>query len=413
MDVSSMTSISVLLRLLLLLLAVPASAAAADGKTEIGGHTKLRVVGQSYPSDSLFNDLFGDSSIDTQGDLRLNLDHRQSGWTFNANYQLVALHGASFRVPNDDRRWLDLTAVIDEGTESALLHRLDRLWVGYTSEKVVLRFGRQALSWGNGMFYAPMDLVNPFDPAAVDTEYKAGDDMLYAQYLQDNGSDIQGAHVVRRNALGGGVDRDAATTALKYHSFVGEGELDVLIARHYADDVIGVGASHALGGAHWSADIVATKTSFDTYVQLSTNLSYSWVWAGKNMSGALEYHFNGFGQNSSEYDPLSLAANPDLLRRLTRGESFTMGRHYLAGSILIEMTPLWTISPTLLLNVGDPSGLLQMVTGYSLSDNMSLLGSLNIPMGKSGSEFGGIEYGIPGRYLSSDGGVFAQLAWYF
>jgi hypothetical protein len=101
------------------------------------------------------------------------------------------------------------------------------------------------------------------------------------------------------------------------------------------------------------------------------------------------------------------------LRRLTRGESFAMGRHYLAASILIEVTPLWTISPSLLLNVGDPSGLLQLVSSYSLSDNMSLLASLNIPMGKSGSEFGGIESGIAGRYLSSDGGVFAQLAWYF
>jgi hypothetical protein len=38
-----------------------------------------------------------------------------------------------------------------------------------------------------------MDLVNPFDPASIDTEYKAGDDMLYVQYLQDNGNDMQAA----------------------------------------------------------------------------------------------------------------------------------------------------------------------------------------------------------------------------
>ena len=63
-----------------------------------------------------------------------------------------------------------------------------------------LRFGRQALSWGNGLFYAPMDLVNPFDPAAIDTEYKAGDDMLYLQYLQDSGNDLQAAVVVRAPA---------------------------------------------------------------------------------------------------------------------------------------------------------------------------------------------------------------------
>jgi hypothetical protein len=310
---------------------------------------------------------------------------------------------------------MNLTSVIDSGSNSALVHRLDRLWVGYSSEKTVVRFGRQALSWGNGLFYAPMDLVNPFDPAAVDTEYKAGDDMLYLQYLQDSGTDLQGAYVIRRDLQSGDVEDDVATIAMKYHGFRGEGEFDILVARHYGDDVFGIGASHALGGAHWGGDLVITNTDIDTYVQLSTNLSYSWNWAGKNMSGAVEYHFNGFGQHSSEYDLASLVANPDLLQRLNRGESFTIGRHYLAGSVMIEMTPLWSLTPTLLMNVGDPSGLLQFVTNYSLSDNMTLLGSLNLPLGSNGSEFGGIEPIIvnPRRYLSTDIGVFAQFAWYF
>ncbi len=408
-----MTLISALPRLLLLLIACPALAVAADGKTEFGGHTKLRFVGQSYPSDSLFGDLFGDSSFDTQGDLRLNLEHRQAGWTFNTSYQLAALNGETFTLPDDSRRLFDLTSVIDQGTESALAHRLDRLWVGYTSERAVVRFGRQALSWGNGIFYAPMDLVNPFDPAAVDTEYKAGDDMLYLQYLRESGADIQGAYVVRRNFLSGDVDDDAATITTKYHGFRGEGEFDVLVARHYGDNVLGLGASHAMGGANWGGDLVVTDTDLDTVLQLSTNLSYSWSWAGKNMSGIVEYHFNGFGQRSGSYDPLSLAGNPDLLLRLSRGESFTVGRHYLAGSVLIEMTPLWSVSPTLLMNASDPSGLLQLVTNYSLSDNMTLLGSLNIPLGSNGSEFGGIDSGISGRYFSTDVGVFAQWAWYF
>ena len=410
-----MTLTSVLPKLLILLIVLPALAVAADAKTEFGGHTKLRVVGKTYPADSVFHDLYGSSSLDTQGDLRLNFEFRQAGWAFDANYQFAAFSGESFSLPNDRRRLMNLTSVIDSGSNSALVHRLDRLWVGYSSEKTVVRFGRQALSWGNGLFYAPMDLVNPFDPAAVDTEYKAGDDMLYLQYLQDNGADIQGAYVIRRDVRSGDVEDDVATIAMKYHAFRGEGEFDILVARHYGDDVVGIGASHALGGAHWGGDLVITNTDIDTYVQLSTNLSYSWNWAGKNMSGAVEYHFNGFGQPSSEYDLASLVANPDLLQRLNRGESFTLGRHYLAGSVMIEMTPLWSLTPTLLMNVGDPSGLLQFVTNYSLSDNMTLLGSLNLPLGSNGSEFGGIEPIIvnPRRYLSTDIGVFAQFAWYF
>jgi hypothetical protein len=119
------------------------------------------------------------------------------------------------------------------------------------------------------------------------------------------------------------------------------------------------------------------------------------------------------GQPSGQYDLLSLAENPDLLLRLTRGEAFALGRHYLAGSVMIEMTPLWRVTPTLLMNVSDPSGLLQLVSQYSLSDNMTLLGSLNIPLGSNGSEFGGIESAVEGRYRSSGAGIFAQFAWYF
>ena len=327
----------------ILSLLIPVAAGAAPDTTEITGHTKLRIVSQTYPSDSLLHELFGASSTDTQGDLRLNLEHRQSGWTFNANYQLAALYGERFSLPDDSRRFFDLTSVIEQGDESALVHRLDRLWLGYASEKAVVRFGRQALSWGNGLFYAPMDLVNPFDPAAVDTEYKVGDDMLYLQYLRDSGADIQGAYVIRRDALNHDVDGAAATSAIKYHGFAGQGEYDLMMARHYGDDVLGLGASHSLGGAQWGGDLVITKTDNDTYVQLSSNLSYSWNRAGKNMSGVLEYHFNGFGQHADDYSPASLAGNPDLLRRLLRGESFTLGRHYLAASIMIEMTPLLSL----------------------------------------------------------------------
>ena len=400
-------------RLFILLFAFPALAGAADGKTEFGGHTKLNVFGLTYPSDSVFHDRFGSHSQDAQGELRLNLTHRRNGWRFDTNYQLVAFYGDTFDIPDDRRRYFDLTSVVDTGSKSALLHRLDRLWLGYSSEKFVARLGRQALSWGNGVFYAPMDLVNPFNPATIDTEYKAGDDLLYLQYLKDSGSDIQGAYVVRRNYLSGEADSSSATRAMKYHGFLGEGEFDVLLARHYQDDVLWIGASHALCGAHWSSDLVITKTDTDTYVALSTNLSYSWVWRGKNMSGVLEYHFNGMGQPSGQYDLPSMVDNPDLLLRLARGEAFAVGRHYLAGSVMIEMTPLWSVSPTLLANISDPSGLLQLVTQYSLSDNMTLLGSLNVPLGRNGSEFGGVESVVPGRYQSSGAGVFAQLAWYF
>ena len=415
-------------RVLLILLSAFATAQAEDSNFDFTGHTKLNATAQTFPDNSLFRSLLGSESFDGQADARLNIKWRDGGWAFDADYQLVYLHGDSIdlgsnlppelgnffnRLPNDDRRLFNLTDIINDSGNNALLHRLDRLWVGYSNEKWVVRFGRQALSWGNGLFYAPMDLVNPFDPATIDTEYKSGDDMLYTQYLRDSGDDVQAAVVLRRHIISGDVESDQTTYAAKYHGFAGELEYDVLVAETYADTVIGFGLGRSVGGAHWTSDLVVTDTDTDTYVQFVTNLTYSWTLSGRNMSGAVEYHFNGFGQSNGRYDPGSLAANPDLLARIARGQMFTLGEHYLAGSVMVEMTPLWTVTPVMLANIGDPSALLQLTTNYSLADNMTLLGSVNIPLGPDGSEYGGIDSGLPNLYLSTDLGVFAQFAWYF
>ena len=413
---------------ILVLLLLSAAAGADTWRSDIGGHTKARLTGQAYPSESVFRDELGSESFDSGAELRLKLDLDRSRWSLDADYQLLVLHGDGIELgsdapagsalffntlPNDDRRLMDLTHVIDQHGKDAIVHRLDRLAIGYTAEKTVVRFGRQALSWGNGLFYSPMDLVNPFDPSTIDTEYKTGDDLLYVQRLRDNGDDIQGAWVVRRNLDSDDVETDEATIAFKYHGFRGEHEYDLLVAEHYGDEVVGLGGGASIGGAIWRGDVVLTHTDDGTTFQAVTNLSYSWTFGGRNMSGAVEYFYNGFGLSTDDYDFVSVTTNEDLLARLERGELFSIGRHYLAGSVMIEMTPLWTLTPTVLMNAADPSALLQLVTNYSLSDNVTFIGSLNLPIGPKGSEFGGVDADEPGRYLSGGAGLFVQFAWYF
>ena len=80
---------------------------------------------------------------------------------------------------------------------------------------------------------------------------------------------------------------------------------------------------------------------------------------------------------------------------------------------MIEMTPLWILSPNLFTNLEDGSALLQIVTRNNLSEEMEFIGALNIPLGPDGSEYGGIALDTPGVFLSTDASLFAQLAWYF
>ena len=191
-----------------------------NGTGAVGGHLKGRADVATYPDDSRFRDVFGARSRDLGLELRLKTAFRQGRWGFAADYQGIALNAETLRpsilVPglplvgtqaiDDRRRWWDLTPTIGELDGTLVIHRLDRLNVSWTGARTVLRFGRQAISWGNGLLFNPLDVFNPFDPAAVDTEYKTGDDMLYGQYLFDNGHDLQGVAVVRRDPLSGEVE---------------------------------------------------------------------------------------------------------------------------------------------------------------------------------------------------------------
>lgn len=417
----------------LTLLALPLMAQTADKRRfDFGGDIRGRGTYQAFPDDSAINALTGSSATDFNGILRLKLDAAKGPWDFKTDAQLIVSYGDSVeytrqlveaapgfealfgRLINDDRRWWGLTNTVEDEGKRAVIVRLDRLSAGYTGRKASLRFGRQALTWGNGLIFTPMDIVNPFDPAAVDTEYKTGDDMLYGQYLQNNGNDVQATYVVRRNPVTGDVASDQATLAAKYHGFVGAGEFDLLAADHYGEALVAAGGGLDVGGAVWRSDLVLSDTATeDVVAQFVLNTSYSWVWGGKNVTGSAEYYFNGFGQSDGCYSPQCLADNPELVERVARRQIFTLGRHYLGGSLTVEVTPLFNLTPNLFWNLGDGSALLQIVTQNSLGDNLLLLGALGLPLGPSGTEYGGIEAGVPGVYFATDLSAFLQLNWYF
>ena len=157
--------------------------------------------------------------------------------------------------------------------------------------------------------------------------------------------------------------------------------------------------------------MLLTHTDTDDYVSAVANLTYAWVWGGKNMSGILEYFHNGLGLHEDDYD--KLAGETDLAVRLARGELFTIGRDYLAGGLTIEMTPLFNVMPNLFVNLGDGSGLVQFVGRYDFKQDWQFLLSLNVPFGGDGTEFGGLDTPREGRQLSRGPGLFAQLAFYF
>jgi hypothetical protein len=401
---------------------------AGDTTFDLGGRVSPQVVLTTYPGNSAFEEFFGSSSVDSAVEGRLSFGARRNRWSFDADYQLVGLEADRLEftreipdelqilfphLPDDSTRLFDLTHVIHDSGNRALLHRLDRLAVTYTADQVVMKFGRQAISWGNGMVFTVMDIFNPFDPAAVDREFKTGDDMLYGQYLQTNGNDLQGVMVFRRDPFTGDVESDQGSLAFKYHHMASISEYDGLIAQHFGDTLVGAGANVSLGGSVLRGDAMVTFTDDDTVFSLVTSLSHSWTWSGKNVSGVAEYFYNGFGQSDGCYSFGCLAENPELLARVSRGELFSLGRNYFALSAMIEVTPLFLLTPNVFCNLTDPSALVQVVFQNDLKENLLLWSAINLPLGADGTEFGGPATEIPDRYLSSGPSASIQLVWYW
>ena len=408
------------------LLLWPVIPLAAD--IDYGGHLKYFFNYSDFPDQSVFADA-DNPYHEHLGNLRLKLGARGTNWSGDIQYVMDALYskdlaacrlrealaaGDCDNLGSDARQLFDLSTSSTIGDNTLLVQRLDRLWLGYTTDRLVARFGRQAISWGNGMVYNTLDLFNPFAPDAIDTEYKRGDDMLYVQGLFDNGSDLQALLVPRRDVVSGEVEADESAVAAKMHWLANEYELDLLAARNYGDNLLGAGYTTELGENVINANISLTDTDDDTVFSAVVNYNFSAVVQNRNLSGFIEFFYNGFGLSGRRNSIEDVISDQNLYSRLVRGELYTTGRYYLAGSVLIEMTPLLQLNPALFINLGDGSGMLQFIGSYSLAQNLDLLAGFNLPAGPDGSEFGGLDTAIADdRLLTPPNTLFARLAWYF
>ncbi|MCF8114467.1 MAG: hypothetical protein K9K21_11520 [Desulfotignum sp.] len=314
---------------------------------------------------------------------------------------------------SDDRRLLDLTSVIDRDEGWLSYHRLDRLSLKYLPEWGAVSVGRQALTWGNGMLFNPMDLFNPFAPTDIQRDYKVGDDMAVVQIYLDNIGDLQFLYVPRRDPVTADPAWDQASAAGKLHLMKRSLELDIMAAKHYADYTVGLGASGYITSAAWRMDAVYTfldaHPEKDGFLTCTLNMDYSWVWKEKNMYGLVELYYNSLGED----DSASALKNPAIAERLGRGELFTLGRYYLAGEIQAELHPLFNIFLTGITNLADRSVILQPRAAWNFAQNLEVIFGAQLYAGETGSEFGGFTIPGTGFVHKSPDSVFAWVTWYF
>jgi hypothetical protein len=343
-------------------LALQAAGACAE---PVHGRLQLQDVYAQYGSQSLAAYQGARQTNDVLGDARLTWSPRAGNWNFDFAYVASFDAGDTPRLtrlenslpilpPTPPATWWTLTNTFIEHEHFTAMQKIDRLSIGYTSTHFVIRAGRQALTWGAGLVFRPMDLFDPFAPDATDTEYKPGTDMLYTQYLFDDGSDLQAVIVPRPAHGNGGLTANASSFALHYHTQIGDLQTTWLLARDHGDMVAGLGVNGSIGGATWNAEVVPTfADGGGTYTSAILNISDAGKLFDRDIVYFAEYYRNGFGRGTKHYDLVSLP-KPSI-DRLLRGQVFDTGRDYLAIGAQYQWTPLLQISPTLIANLDDRS----------------------------------------------------------
>lgn len=410
--------------------AILASAPSASAGWEVGGHAKGQFSFQLFDPNQIGAVLVGRKVYLGTGDFRVNTAAHWGDWDLTAQGQLLLLQGnvldaredpsggsygsSWFPLPDssDARQALDLSWTLAEGGSHLVFGRMDRLSLGYARGPLAIRLGRQALSWGNGLVFQVLDLFNPFPPYALDEEYKPGSDMLTTQWLFSGGDDLQGIVVPRRADRSQPLAARESSAALKWRHLQGSVQIELLAARHYRDDVAGLGLSGNLAGGVWRLDLAESFTyGGGAVTSLILNFDRSWVWAGKNLYGFVEYFRNGFGATSFEGGVEGL--DPRLRDRLVRGEVFSLGRDELAGGFRLEWSPLTSLDPTVLVNPADPSAYLVLHLHHEWRENLLLDAGVQLGFGGRNTEYGGVPSSELGADLAPGRTFWARVGYYF
>jgi hypothetical protein len=163
---------------------------------------------------------------------------------------------------------------------------------------------------------------------------------------------------------------------------------DFVIGPFVDGEINGVGVRGELTFTH---DTAGKGQGRRTFVRGVASIDYRFA---NGLYTLLEYYFNGFGEAGP-------ADYPQLFNteRVTRGEIFNFGRHYLGGLLQYEFHPLVQGDLFALWNLLDQSVLIGPLLSVSLSDEADMRLGAYFPLGTA----------FVGSRIQSEFGLYPQV----
>lgn len=259
----------------------------------------------------------------------------------------------------------------DWGGSLEASHRLDRATLSLSLPSVQLTLGRQPVSFGRGQVFTPMDLVNPFHPATIDTEYKPGVDALRVELYPGLVGKVDLVAAWAGDPVAGAGHHppdlpEDLVFATAGHATVGVTDLALFAGAVRGEPVFGLGAEGGLGAVSLHAEATLTlPAGEDPFVRAVAGAGGRPT-STTSLSG--ELYVQSFGAAEPE-GYLAVAAS----ERFQRGEVWQMGRLYGALSVGQELTPLVAVNGAVISNLLDPSALVVAGGSWSVADEADVL----------------------------------------
>jgi hypothetical protein len=260
-------------------------------------------------------------------------------------------------------------------------HEIDRLFLSFALPGVDLVVGRQAVGWGMGRLWSPLDVFAPLTATDLDREERRGIDAIKLTLPFSQTAFLEVVLAAGQRAGGEGDDAEVAWSASSLAWLIRWNlwGLDwmLLAGKVGPSRVVGGGLAGQIRGVGVRGEVTSTSDG-DDEAQTRATLGIEFG-TSINLVGVIEYHYNGFGVlHTGEY----LAAAAELASRLSRGQVSGLGRHYAGVTLAYQPITELAISLVYIQNLQDGSLVLGPAIEYGVSDEVRISLSGFIPIGR-------------------------------
>lgn len=290
-----------------------------------------------------------------------------------------------------------------------------RLTFAYRDGPVNIVIGRQAISWGEGRFFNPMDLVTPLGIFLLDVEDVPGADAVNAQYYFNSYNSIQLVVAPYRRMDEpnlGLLNSEDANALIRFKGTYKNLDYVFVGGRHFRSDVGGFELSYSKYGAVWKFSYLGRKDDEDFYKDyLAQRMSHqivagvSYAFEGKIRTSAeffvnTGHHDNDHVLMTSYQNEAEVAVGyenpryPDSDFFRTNGRIMTRNPYFLQTSVGGEVIPLVNMDVFAIWDIRGKSVVYGPSVSYSFSDEgTAMVGARLFGYGDDNSraEFGGMQ----------------------